>query len=171
MFISLDPSSTAIGYAAFRSLKCVKATIIKPRRQKDPALDRIDWMVKILSQEIDTVYHMLRRRKPREELVVVVEVTSGKVNRNRHGGGGAGLAIYGDAVGSIRTACRLNPQVDRVVQIFENEWIGGHGKAKRRRVAKANYGLYDASEDRGADLADAIALGVWWKEFGKVQDV
>lgn len=163
MILTLDPSSTRIGWALWQAGRCVRAGAIKPRRAKDQALDRIDWMVDQLQATIGTIVQSDNRRRP---IVTVIEVTSGKVNARRHGGGGAGLAIYGDAVGSVRTMLRLSSDVKQCIRVFENRWIGGFDKAKRRRVAAAEWIHYDRKTDPGADIADAIALGAWWRDIG-----
>jgi len=96
----------------------------------------------------------------------VVEVTSGKVNRARHGGGGAGLGVHGMAVGTLwtmglmwRPAGGAGPTVTPVP---ENVWKAGFGKLKSAHVAKRYFEQYDPSTDPEFNIADAVALAVWY---------
>lgn len=97
-------------------------------------------------------------------LAIVIEIPSGKVNHNRHGGAGSGLSVYGFAVGmlyqAIVTAHPLGAEF--VAGVLESKWIGGHTKDKRRRVARTYQPGYDQAKDRGGDEADAICLAVWY---------
>lgn len=97
----------------------------------------------------------------------VVEVTSGKVNRKRHKGGGAGLATFGMAVGALWTFGRMWRPPDGakrpvVVPVSENLWKGGFGKLKSVLVTKRNFKKYAPQEDPEFNVADAVALAVWY---------
>jgi len=175
--LALDPSSTRTGYAwaVLTDTLRPKATwgftgvgAILPDRTKDPALVRIDAMCKKI---FDMVMGIQADKEM--DLTIVIEVTSGKVNSMRHGGGGAGLATYGMAIGAIRETCR---QIKRIGDfnvdlhsISENKWTGGHSKAKRNAVARKHCPLYTEAiqkKDRGGDVSDAIALAVWYMQIG-----
>ena len=155
MLIALDPSSTCLGLAASVAGEFISAGRIKPRAS-DPAQTRIDAIIERLLERLAK----FRSDYPAERIIVVIEISSGKVNQARHGGGGVGLATYGDAVGSIRTAVRLKGY--STAEIPENLWTGGHSKDKRKRVAKTHCPSYDATKDAGGDIADAICLALWY---------
>jgi Holliday junction resolvasome RuvABC endonuclease subunit len=92
--------------------------------------------------------------------VIVIEDTSGKVGR-RHGGGGAGLAIHGKAVGYF--LAWMEQRHPRVEAVLENEWTRGRSKASRQRLVALEFSAYDPAQDRGGDVSDAIALAQWWQ--------
>lgn len=150
MILALDPSSTCSGYAAMTDANIlVDAGKIKPHRASDPANARIRAMAA-------DVLVLVEQHKPE---VVVVEDTSGKVAR-RHGGGGAGLAVYGKAIGWL--VATLEAAGVRVVTVLENDWSRGQPKRRRQQIVAAAFKGYDAAKDSGGDVADAIALGQWW---------
>ena len=102
--------------------------------------------------------------------VFAIEVTSGKVNRGRHKGGGAGLAIHGVSVGALWT-CGLmwkppsGGDGPMVVPVTENAWKGGFGKEKSARVAKLYFDAYVPEDDVDYNRADAIAFAVWYYTY------
>lgn len=158
ILLAIDPSSTCCGYAVFIDTTLIECGKVTPRRTKDAVNDRIDHIVAELVA-------LVREHGPE---VIVIEDTSGKVS-GRHGGGGAGLAIYGKAVGEIRRAM-LHTGV-RVECVLENEWTRGMGKKGQRMLwCRAAYPTqYDAEQDKGGDVADAIKLGRWWLEVQRVK--
>lgn len=93
---------------------------------------------------------------------VVIETTSGKVNRHRHKGGGAGLAIHGWAVGYILKLCDLLLEPIHVHRVTENDWTRGISKARRQLIVSQITSDYMKAKDPGGDVSDAIALGRWW---------
>ena len=159
--LSIDPSSTCTGYAVFRNKRLVDAGLLKPTNRKDPPTKRIVEMV----AELQGVLH---EKKPK---VAVVEITSGKVNTRRHGGSGAGLAIYGMAVGamwqSLREYLVWGKIEGEVVCVPENDWIRHRAKGQKSKAARiaevaACHKKYDPDKDKGGDAADAILLGEWY---------
>jgi hypothetical protein len=95
----------------------------------------------------------------------VIEDTSGKVGARHGAGGGAGLSIYGKAVGYVWGSLRGSEALATadVLMVPENEWTRGKPKAKRiAGVMMLHRGLYDATMDPGGDAADAVGLGDWW---------
>ena len=205
--LSLDPSSTCIGYAEMAgeraeasdysgvAVELVSAGRITPIKQvasygdakqlaarygyealatapvvkgRLAANDRIESM---LADLFDLVLEL-------HPQAIVIEDTSGKVSR-RHGGAGAGLAVYGKAVGAVwRTAVDMSVADARnriamgllaatgeaaaVVMVPENEWTGGIGKRRRAMRIAAEFPGYRIEQDPGGDAADAIGLGRWW---------
>jgi hypothetical protein len=164
--LSFDPSSSKIGYAyAFinesNKFYGLKADYLSPFRQKDPPRKRTDYMVKSACAIMDEILQGAKLNN--QELLVLVEVTSGKVNHNRHGGGGAGLATYGDAVGCLRTALAYTLEArawpsHNLVLLEENDWIGGFSKEKRQTVALRYFPDLVHIKDAGNDASDAAAM-------------
>ncbi len=96
----------------------------------------------------------------------VIEVTAGKVNRKRHKGGGAGLAVHGVSVGALWTfGLMWKPSIGNgptVIPVPENVWKGGFGKLKSAKVAEKFFKLYRPENDPEFNVADAVALAVWY---------
>lgn len=157
IILALDPSSTICGYAAMdRSARLLDAGLIRPVSRSDASFERVMAMA-------DDVSVLLDRWRPG---TVLVEWTRGKVGK-RHGGLGAGLAVYGTGVGAIGREC-VHWARDRgsceVLPIMENDWTRGQPKASRQLAIAALYPEYSPhiAEDGGGDMADAIGLACWW---------
>jgi hypothetical protein len=153
-----------------------------PARTRDDAIERIDAMCRDLEAYI---WEHLPAR-------VVIEISSGKTAK-RHGGAGAGLAIYGQAVGELRRQAivSMNQSVmqrlcvgeaslappHQVISVKENDWTRGVPKRTRAARIAAEFPAYaaavqgDPAGDRGGDVADAIGLGVWWFETQELTDI
>ena len=154
--LALDPSSTIVGYAALRrNASLIEAGVITPPSRAEVSYDRVMSMCDDLEQ-------LLERIQPS---VVLVEWTRGKVGQRRHGGLGAGLAVYGTGVGAIgRTAAlyaRGRPDCE-VVYVLENDWTRGVPKDARQAALRSLVPEYAAVDDPGGDIADAIGLARWW---------
>lgn len=151
--ISFDPSSSLCGYAIIETIgrKVLEAGLLKPHRKSDPANERIRAMVRDAAE-------LIAEQDPD---AIVIEDTSGKVARRHGTGGGAGLAVYGKAVGWLAATCeRIRP--GKVTLILENEWTGGISKARRMLHVRAAAPLIDLSTDTGGDMADAIGIGLYF---------
>lgn len=157
--LALDPSSKCCGYAVFRDGKLAEHGRLTPRRSRDDANSRI---VAMLSELED-----LLNENPGAH--IVCEDTSGKVGRRRHGGGGAGLAVHGKAVGAFWHACLSHGAKHSapVFMVLENDWTASTPKATRTARIAAAYKQYDPKQDPGGDAADAIGLGTWWLMIGQ----
>lgn len=153
MIIALDPSSSCIGYARFSrdGALCDAGRATTPMTQG--AYVR---MVKLAEE----ILELVECSTPATRITCVIEVPSGKVNRGRHKGGGAGLSVYGVAVGYLLGRL-ANLDVD-VRMILENDWTRGIAKADRQASVAARHRSYERANDPGADVSDAIALGEWW---------
>ena len=91
LIFSLDPGSKKTGWALMRAPeRLIRAGLLLPDKQKNPSELRIAAMCRSL-------WDLLNHWQPRD---IVIEWTSGKVQR-RHKGGGAGLAVHGAATGAI----------------------------------------------------------------------
>ena len=119
LLLAVDPSSTCTGWALLDSDDALIAWgTIRPPARLDP-WERIDLMADAIADRIDL-------HQPDH---AVIEAPSGKVAARTARYGGAGIAIYGEAVGVIRERIRrCGVPVDRVT---EREWSNGVPKAKR----------------------------------------
>lgn len=157
--LSIDPSSTCTGYAVLNDEALLDAGKLRPNRVKDKPNERIDVMVADLVK-------LVAEYGPG---IILMEDTSGKVSRRHGKGGGAGLAIYGKAVGEVRRAMMITGV--RVECILENEWTRGCSeKAERKLWCQAAYPTqYDPAKDEGGDVADAIKMARWWLEVQRLR--
>ncbi len=150
--IAFDPSSTALGWAADATDGGdVRFGVYRPPERRT-AIERIDLVVERADE-------LVREHRADQ---AVVEVTTGKVNPRRHGGRGAGLAVYGGAVFAVRQLLRDRLGRANVYDVLENEWTRGRSKASRIAVVAATTPDYDAAGDKGGDAADALLLREWW---------
>ena len=151
----------------------IAAGLLLPDRTRDIVNERLEAMKRGLLE-------LLAEHEPR---TIVIEDTSGKVIRSRHGGGGAGLSIYGKAVGALWQVCAFWNHIrllrcewsgqeyepSRVVLIPENEWTRRRPKQIKgptKRLSRVDiisnlYPEYDRKKDPGGDIADAIGLGLF----------
>lgn len=155
--VSIDPSSTCTGYAVFclNTGELVEAGRIKPKTS--------DETTKRVKSITDDIAELLLKHRPTE---IIIEYVSQHVNVNRHKGKGAGLAVYGFAVGAIwETAMEWWYQFPGILQprlITPERWTKGVPKQRRMDTIELRYPKYDRKKDRGGDVADAIGLGLWW---------
>jgi hypothetical protein len=167
-FFSLDPGSKQTGWAVLDGQeKLLDAGLLLPSRSRDDAAARLAAMKQDL-------WNLLDKHLPG---AVVIEWTSGKVNRGRHGGAGAGLAIYGVAVGALWQVCefwvqaRLAFHAARVVLVPENTWTMGRPKQRQSQrhtlsrvdLIERRFPNYVPEKDPGGDVADAIGLNLWYQ--------
>lgn len=157
IILAFDPSSTICGYAALdRGGHLIDAGLIRPASRSDGSFERVMAMCDDVSIVLDRV----------RSGTVLIEWTKGKVGK-RHGGLGAGLAVYGTGVGAIAREC-VRWARDRgsceVVNILENDWTRGQPKAARQLAIAGLYPEYAShiGEDGGGDMSDAIGLASWW---------
>lgn len=155
--LGLDPSSTAIGYGALTyGLRLVQAGVVSPNHRADSSWDRI------MAMHTDLVKLFVSL----SPVAIVVEWTKGKVGQ-RHGGLGAGLAVYGCGVGAAGLAAHLwglaHPHC-QVVPVLENDWTRGIPKRDRQLAIATAYPDYaeHLAEDPGGDISDGIGAADWW---------
>lgn len=160
MILTLDPSSTCIGYAVFTDAGDVREfgriTPSSTRIGADP-LKRIPDLTaqaRVVAREIVESSH--------EFLRVVIEVTTGKVHRRTKSSGGAGMGTYGMGVGYVWAAMSADGYA--VHPVLEQAWTRGASKERRAWAVLQRYRNkgYRAESDPGMDIADAIGLGDWW---------
>lgn len=152
--LAFDPSSTRTGYA----LLTAEAVIVQAGTFKVDEKARSE--VRILEQCQDAI-ELLSETIPDH---VVIEITSGKVGR-RHLGGGAGLAVYGMAVGALVATCLHAYGPAGLHLVPENLWTGGRRKRARQLEVAARFPGYKDSDDKGGDVSDAIGLACWFVEY------
>lgn len=155
ILLSLDPSSTITGFALLDEReRLIKAAVFQPNKRNDLPLVRIDTMCADLGNTLQTF----------APDTIVMEIPSQHVNKGRHTGGGAGLATYGLAVGHYRQELRSYCDgTDKTLVCVEPEtWTNGRNKRHRIEWVERIYPQYSIEVDPGGDIADAIALGVWW---------
>lgn len=165
LIFSLDPSSTRTGWALLgRAGQLLQAGLLLPDKVRSEPQFRILRMA-------DDLRQLLNELAPG---TVVIEITSGKVGTNRHKGSGAGLGVYGMAVGFLWAVAecwlRQLPAEQRgkteIVLVKENDWTNRIPKTDRIAAVAAEFSEYESAKDPNGDVADAIALGLWWlKEF------
>jgi len=168
--VSLDPSSTVVGYAVMRTDgRLVQAGPITPEDKKAGSFERVQSLG-------DDIWSLLERHQPD---IILIEWTVGKVGQRRHQGGGAGLSVYGCGVGWIGCVCNTwisagtwcALQMPRLIAILENDWTRGVPKEDRQAAVFAAYPQYDPAEDPGGDVADAIDMALWWLREQKILDL
>lgn len=109
--------------------------------------------------------------------IILLEWVTGHVGRRRHKGGGAGLTVYGLAVGSLWREIvhwkKSLPAEERsgieIVLINEILWTGGIDKFSRATAITNLFPRYNIKKDPGMDLADSIGLAVWFLKDRKIR--
>jgi hypothetical protein len=157
---AIDPSSTRTGWAVMQPPeRLLQAGLLLPSKTRAASEFRVETMCRDLRELLDEW----------QPAVVVIEWTSGKVNVRRHGGAGAGLAIYGIAIGALwQTAVIWATSVEsceclaRVQCVEENQWTCGTLKQRRMAAVQCQFPEYRNAIDPGGDIADAIGLASWW---------
>lgn len=156
--LALDPSSTLTGWAVVhRSGRLIEAGLLRPESRGDRSWERVCALC-------DSLHELLGQISPG---TIIIEWTKGKVGQRRHGGLGAGLAVYGCGVGAQAAVARIwarsQPGV-LVDAVLENDWTRSVPKTDRIAAIAATYPAYaaQAAEDEGGDIADAIGLAAWW---------
>lgn len=151
MILSLDPSSTLTGYAVMaRDATLIECGLLRPRPAKGP------WWARCESVAGD-IRELVQQHGVTQ---VIIETPSAHVGA-RHKGSGAGLAVYGAAVGWLAAYCRFALRVE-VEPVSVDEWKSG-ARGKPHALAAAMYPRgYDAKADKGGDAADAILLARYW---------
>lgn len=161
IIFSLDPGSKKTGWCVMGAREqLIQAGLLLPDKQSTAPEFRIHRMCEDLRNLLDEL----------QPAVIVIEWTSGKVGRKRHGGQGAGLAIYGISVGSLwrevlawRRALPAEQQLEvKVELVLENVWTRGIPKRKRIEAVSAAFPQYNPEQDRGGDVADAIGLACFY---------
>ncbi len=152
---SLDPGSRRSGWAVFTQAgQLVQAGVLTPDKTRHCPPLRIGRMC-------DDLRRLLDEYEPAE---VLIEWASGHVGRRRHKGKGAGLAIYGAAVGALwqTVVAWADGRATAVRCINENTWTNGVPKQARIVWLSQSFAEYAPEKDPGGDVGDAIGLALWW---------
>lgn len=168
--MSLDPSSTRSGYCFMdhSSERILEGGILSGKKRAVPE-------IRIASMSSDLMC-LLDRWKPG---TVIIETTSGKLNRHRHKASGQGLGVLGLAIGRLwgQVECWKHtlPLEDRtqmrIVLIRENKWIAGRTKQERQQAVALACPKYDPTKDVGADVSDSISMAWFFIREQKLRAV
>lgn len=170
--LAFDPSSMVTGWALLEEpQELIEAGLIHPLRRRVAPIERIREIIEDVEKLLDTFC-------PDD---ILVEITSGKVGQLRHTGGGAGLGVYGMAVGAVWLACehwveqnrhRYGAGCPEVHPIEENLWTRGQPKGNRIAAVASEFPQYRPATDPGGDMGDAIGLALWFiRERSVCQEV
>lgn len=157
MILGLDPSSTRTGYCFMHADRRIEdAGIITgtsgahyTRRSREIANEVAEMIASVPVASLSKIF---------------VEIPSGHVGWARKSNG-AGLSIYGFAVGAMYFAVS-QAAPGRVSWVTETDWTKGRRKQTRSQKISMLYPEYLAQQhrDSGMDVADAIGLCLWWFE-------
>ena len=159
--LSLDPSSTIIGYAVldFDSETILQAGLCKPHKSGMKPIPRVLSLIGDLSG-------LLREHEPG---VVVIEVPDAKQYTRKHERT-TSLPVWSFAAGAYFGWLEARMDGRDVYPVSNTLWTKGHSKPARVVKAGLLHRDYDAEHDPGADMADAICLGAWWIRQQKGND-
>jgi hypothetical protein len=178
ILLSIDPSSTAIGFALMTSAAPGKGLgeygAIWPEDNSLPALQRLPGMLSELAA-------LLVDLNPRPTHVIVeVPGFHQRKRSGTHAGAGA-LMLYGFAAGVVWQLCRgmfasgsISGAVGATVEMVESSAWSTSDKTARQMGVEVDYPDYrrwraqqrakNKKSDAGGDISDAIAMGRWWFE-------
>lgn len=182
IFLSLDPSSTCTGYAvlerADKGLRMIEAGKLRGKSATS-ATARVLAMRKELLALLAEV----------EPEAVIVEMPIEKQYTRTKGKrssmavwAGAAWALWVTAVGwaeetnaeniSYADGGGLGDDLTRIVYPISNTaWTKGTDKELRKAQVKVVCPSYDPADDEGGDVADAVALGMWWDQESRIVDI
>jgi Holliday junction resolvasome RuvABC endonuclease subunit len=152
MILSLDPSTTALGWAIGEHGEVVAAGVIKPPA-KDDWIKRLHVMSATLTNKLNT------GGKPFPERVII-ESPDGKIHARNRASGGQGASKYGFAVGMFYGAFAAHDVPVEAISV--NEWTRGKPKERRAREIEIILTRIDFGKDPGLDAHDAAAMLQWW---------
>ncbi len=156
--LSLDPSSTATGWARFDGLDLVAGDRLRPADRNARAVERI----LSLSEQLE---RLIVSCAPDE---IVIEVPGRRPGTGARAGASNSLATYGLAVGVQLQVC-WQCSTAAVTAVEPAEWTKGRSKRRRQLALAVRNQKYRMllGGDRGGDIADAIELGFWWLFGGR----
>ena len=167
LIFSLDPSSTRSGFCVMDQDEKIREAGIISYKQRAVSEIRIAAMAADLMV-------LLAQWQPG---TVIIEITSGKVNKSRHKGGGQGLATLGMAIGRLWGAAEAWKSTlpigernrVRIILVRDSRWICGRTKQVRQDAVSLACQKYDADRDRGADVSDSISMAWWFIREQKIR--
>jgi Holliday junction resolvasome RuvABC endonuclease subunit len=147
MILTIDPSSTATGYAlADDAGNVIEAGVCRPDKALTPEV-----RAKQMAADLLTI---IAEHYP---ATIVLEKPAKQAPAGRNH---AGQATYGMAVGVILGVLWANGHT--VTRVDAHVWKRGVPKARMIAWAKHRYPQYDAATDKGGDAADALGLLDWY---------
>lgn len=144
ILLSLDPSSTAVGYAIFDDATPREIGKLTPHKKSAEADARIDSLVPQLQS-------LLAEVKP--DVCVIEQPLWAKPGRDVKT-----ACLLHRVFGEVRRVCVQSGA--RVEYVYTSTWKANAAKASVIMEAKATLKGY--GNDAGGDAADALALGKWW---------
>lgn len=156
--LSLDPSSTCTGYALFKKGELGEFGLLKPSKRYD-AWERI----KII---VEDVRSLIRIHKCDRVIIEVGKKPHGSVRQQSMG---AGLIVYGMALGAVCLAVAESLESGRCEHVDANAWTRKKRKADRIAELAMYCPRYEPAKDPGGDAADAIDMGVWWLQDKRIR--
>lgn len=155
--LSIDPGSKRTGWTVLTQREqLLQVSVLTGDKTTDPAEFRIAAMCRGLRELLDEW----------QPGAVLIEWSSGHVGRQRHRGAGAGLVVYGIAIGAlwqvvVAWARSCEPPA-QVCCIEENLWTNRVPKEDHIAAIVQRFREYRIEDDPCGDIADAIGLGLWW---------
>lgn len=153
MIVSLDPSSTRVGYAISNAGK-LDAGVLVPRPHSPDPMVRI----RVLADDIRAFPEI------REAELVLIESPP----KAMHGKGNS-ILIQWAAYGAFRLVL-ADMGVKRLRAIDPSTWTRGRHKETWAFDIRRRFGLSEAN-DPGADAAAAVGILDWWMRIGRQREV
>jgi hypothetical protein len=155
--LSLDPSSSVVGYALFIDGKLHDAGKLTPDKASASALARV---ISLRQQLVEMLYF-------EQPDVIIIEAMVEK-QYTRNAGRVTALALCGWAMGVAFgtcitwAACGNTTSCTAVHAVGNQEWTRGRRKDEAKTLTAAEFPQYNPKDDKGGDVADAISMGLWW---------
>jgi len=161
--LSLDPSSSAIGYAISTDPDTfTECGVIKPKISKFARYRTKQGITTEAVERIADMRHQLIEViQQYEPEVTIVELPSGHVH-GRNKSKGSGQSIHGMGVGAVLAICWGHCKPMSIQVINANTWTRRTPKERRTARIQQIFPEYDAANDKGGDQADAMGLARWW---------
>lgn len=162
LYLGIDAGIQTTGWATMRPGEALQDFgFLKPDTKGTPSFQRIEELCHGLGA-------LLEEHRPG---VVVLEWDGGHVNRNRHEGGGAGLAVHGAVTASLWRDCVwwARRHGADVIVVPESKWTRGRPKPERALAVAGMFPAYRPELDKGFDAADAIGVLIWFQREEMVQ--
>ena len=154
MFITLDPSSTVVGYSIWyehdEQYVPIECGLITPFKSRLDSLERVRQLAHQVGRLIEEYEDELD--------FVVIEVPFSRQHSpaRRH----TSLPVWAFAAGTIYGL--LLAKGIEVKEVDNQKWTKKISKEKRKEKAKLLFkNIYTPTQDKGGDAADALLIGLW----------
>lgn len=156
--LSLDPSTTCIGYAVFDGRTLAECGKLTPERRDASPLGRVLSLRRQLLEMLPDV----------SPDTIIVEAMIEKQFTRQFGRitalplcGWAMGVTYGTCLGYSASVKDSHPCT--VAVVGNQQWVRGKSKDDRICATAVQFpAMYNHSADPGGDIADAIEMGLWW---------